>query len=133
MIEEKHLSNCNTCISYNNKNPQKLYGRHNEIHDLLKFISGKDEDADKKIYFIHDEENRASFEISMFCFKYAHDRNLSQKESYYIDMNNQNSSESIHRTLVTKMTLIDDKIDLVEKFKNKRLLLLIDNCDDIIS
>ena len=53
-----------------------MYGRHNEIHDLLKFISGvNSEDNGKKIYFIHDHENRASREIAMFCFKYLNDRN----------------------------------------------------------
>ena len=98
IMEEKHLCKVDSHFSYI-KNPQKLFGRHNEMHDLLKFISSKDDDH-KKIYFIHDDENRTSRQISMFCINYLKDRNYYQKESYYIDMKNETSSESIYKNLL---------------------------------
>jgi hypothetical protein len=54
-ITEKHIYLDNTPIS--KKYEINLLGRHQEIHELLKFLSNKrDDDGIEKVYFIHDNE-----------------------------------------------------------------------------
>jgi len=61
MVEEKHHHKIPTIAFNKDSDWMELIGRHKEIHELLKYLSGKQEgQGQEKIYFIHDKEHKCA-------------------------------------------------------------------------
>jgi len=101
VITEKHIYHDNTPIS--KKYEMNLLGRHSEIHELLKFLTNKHEGIEK-VYFIHDNDQKCSKEISDYSAWYLQHRNKFKDGRFLLDMKNHKHSGSIYEEMGVQMS-----------------------------